>query len=178
MSQQKCRRSIRSAVVASVALVLLSATAGVATATPPARAGSELSRNCVIVIAPSSAPGVASEVLSETCAPVGTPLATPMAETLLMTWHEAAVSGGASTAVMGSGGPCDVSGYGFAYVGDRWNDRIRSYRVFNKCTYSASWDHANWQGGCGEGYGDQRSVRYAISSMWVSSGRWAWDLCS
>ena len=134
---------------------------------------------CQIVIskATSSSP---SSVLSSQCAKPGERLATAATSTLLMVWYSGYNYGGRSTKVYGAGGPCDSSGYGFAWVGTAWNDAIRSWKVFNSCNYSAAWEHINWGGFCKKYYGqvpNASAMDAEISSMWVSKGSWALTLC-
>lgn len=172
-------RTVRSTIVL-LATILTTLTAALVGVSGPAAAGpqsTDSGQRCQILLAPAPAPGQPSAVLHESCAAPGQQIASPRAGTLLMTWHGSYSYGGSSTSVLGAGGPCDAAGYGFSYVGDRWNDNIRSYKVFNNCTYSSGWDHAEWQGGCTEARGNQPIARRGISSMWVSSGLWAWDLC-
>ncbi|MEQ4302205.1 hypothetical protein ABNF97_12565 [Plantactinospora sp. B6F1] len=45
------------------------------------------------------------------------------------------------------------------------------------CNYSATFEHVNWGGLCFEGYGTVLSRAPITSSVWVSSGKFAWDLC-
>ncbi|MEV0385503.1 hypothetical protein [Nonomuraea sp. NPDC050643] len=153
------------------------AIAAVATATPSNASSAAPERECQIVLGPAPAAGEASPVLSQKCASSGERLAAPAADTLLMTWYENFNYGGASTKIYGSGGPCDTGGYGIANVGPAWNDRISSFKVFNNCNYSSTFQHENWGGLCFEGYGSIPSRAPITSSLWISSGRFAWDLC-
>ncbi|MEQ4302208.1 hypothetical protein ABNF97_12580 [Plantactinospora sp. B6F1] len=114
----------------AVAVVLTLAGVGVVASAQSSSAASE--RECQIVLGAAPAPGAASPVLSRECAGSGERLVAPAADTLLMTWYEGYNYGGDSTKVYGSGGPCDTGGYGIANVGAAWNDRIRSYKVFNE----------------------------------------------
>ncbi|SDL39341.1 hypothetical protein [Nonomuraea jiangxiensis] len=157
-----------------MATAIVAAMAATASATT---SGAAPAPECQIVLGPAPEPGKASPVLSRNCAAQGERLVAPAADTLLMVWYESFNYGGASTKVYGSGGPCDTGGYGIAYVGDDWNDRISSYKVFNNCNYSATFQHANWGGLCFEAYGTLPQRAPITSSLWISSGSFAWDLC-
>ncbi|MFH8407453.1 hypothetical protein ACH4FX_22065 [Streptomyces sp. NPDC018019] len=118
-------------------------------------------------------------MLSRTCTTGTAPVLTKSAarSTLLMTWYADINYGGASTQIRGNAGPCDSQGYGFAYVGDAWNDRISSFRTFNGCNTQEGYDHRNYGdtiyycGKCGDDgsfepwVGAQANDR--ISSWWI-----------
>jgi hypothetical protein len=173
MVNVRWRNPFRPAWAVSVVPALV--VAAVAASAPSSSAATP--RECQIVLGAAPAPGAASPVLSRRCATPGERLVAPKADTLLMTWYENFNYGGASTKVYGSGGPCDTGGYGISYVGDDWNDRISSYKVFNNCNYSATFANAEWGGICFEGYGTVPSRAPITSSLWISSGKFAWDLC-
>ncbi|MFY1668937.1 hypothetical protein ACN27G_03110 [Plantactinospora sp. WMMB334] len=174
MTNVRWRRPLR---LASMASVVLAAVAVAVTAFAPSSSAATEREECQIVLGAAPAPGAASPVLSRECSGSEGQLVAPAADTLLMVWYEGYNYGGLSTKVYGSGGPCDTGGYGIAYVGDDWNDRIRSYKVFNNCNYSATFQHQNWGGICFEGYGTVPSRAPVTSSVWISSGSFAWDLC-
>ncbi|MCS0635049.1 hypothetical protein NX801_05130 [Streptomyces sp. LP05-1] len=170
-------RSRFTAVLASAAFLLPTATAQAAQSAPAAPA-----RHCVVVLDQLRPGESASRVLSRDCA-TGTEAPAPTgraaAATLLMTWYADIDYGGDSTQIRGSYGGCNAEGYGFAYVGDAWNDRISSFKTFNSCDTVSGYDHANYGldvyycGRCGSGgtfsepyVGNNANDR--ISSWWIS----------
>jgi hypothetical protein len=171
------------ALVSVVALVM----AGTATASAASAAVAEAPQECQIVLAEAAVvdgrPVLPKEpIMSAECAGPGEKLAAPRASTLLMTWYSSYNYGGSSTKIYGSGGPCDSAGYGFPDMGTpEWNDRVRSWKVFNNCNYSAAWQHAVWGGYCHRYYSQVPDASYmdgGISSMWLSACCFAWDLCN
>ncbi|QUX29365.1 hypothetical protein KGD83_01835 [Nocardiopsis akebiae] len=100
------------------------------------------------------------------------------ADTLLMTWYDLPDFAGGSTQVRGDFGGCDGEGYGIAYVGDDWNDRVSSFRTFNGCNTVSGYHHANYGadayycGKCGDsGFSESyvgSGADNAISSFWIS----------
>jgi hypothetical protein len=164
-------------------IVLTAAAATVVSAAPAATAAPAAvasGAQCQILLGKATAPASVSPVLSSQCAKAGEQLVAPASSTLLMVWYDRYNYGGASTKIYGAAGPCDSSGYGIAWVGATWNDRIRSYRVFNYCYYSAAFQHINWGGYCREYYSqvpDASAMDVAISSFWISRGNYAWQVC-
>lgn len=101
-------------------------------------------------------------------------IATPQAA-LLMTWYENADYQGASTEIRKGSGGCNSEGYGISYVGNGWNDRISSFKVWNNCLYTRAYTNANYGGSCKEFYGNIPYVgndfNDRISSFIVTSVR-------
>ena len=169
---------------ASAALTILGGLL-LALAATPASAASTLVQptpgaECQIVLGKVPRPGTPSPILSSRCAAPGKTLAAPLSNVKLMDWYAGTNYGGSHTTVWGSGGPCDSGGYGFSWVGDSWNDRISSYKVFSNCNYSAAWLDINWGGYCSTFYSSVPNVGLLareVSSMWISSGGFAWNLC-
>ena len=169
------RLSLWVVMVAAAATVLWSGPASQAAPSAPPRGA-----DCQLLLGKAAAPGGVSPLLSSQCAKAGEQLVAPRASTLLMVWYEGFNYGGASTKIYGAGGQCDTGGYGIAWVGHPWNDRIRSYKWFNKCIYSAAWEHINWGGYCIERYGQVPNagvLAAEISSFWIASGSFPWTLC-
>ena len=154
--------------------------AGTAMVTAPAASASPV-QNCQVVLGQTAAPGTASPVLSTQCAPAGRALAAPAASTLLMTWYDGYNFSGNSTKYYGAYGPCDNLGYGIPWVGTAWNDRIRSWRMFNNCVYSSAFLDINYGGSyCGKYKGAVADGSYMdaqISSFWISKDTHAWAIC-
>jgi hypothetical protein len=163
-----------------LAAVLL-ATVGALALTGPAGAAGTGAVECQMLVGKADAATRISPVLSQTCARQGETLAAPAASTLLMTWYKGVNYGGTPTKVYGAGGPCDNAGYGIPWVGHDWNDAIKSYKVHSNCWYSAAWVNINYGDYCAEYYGsvpNTVAALYDISSFWLTSGSWAWTLCS
>jgi hypothetical protein len=174
----------RLAIPLAVASVAITAAATLTLSAAPATAGAPAEAldpvDCQILLGKAASPATPSPVLSTKCVRSGQPLAAPRANTLLMVWYDYYGYKGASTKIYGTAGPCDSQGYGFAWVGSTWNDRIRSYKVFNYCTYSSAFQHINWGGYCHEYSGqvpDASAMDAEISSLWISRGTYAWQLC-
>lgn len=142
-------------------------------ALPPPPAGQE----CVAVVAPLRPGERVSEVESYQCASKDHPLAEPAGRTLIMTWYndDQYRGGGGSTRVYGRYGPCDSEGYGINYVGKDWNDKITSFKVWNRCTYTRAYTDANYGGKCQAYVGNVpnvgRTLNDHISSFWVAASR-------
>jgi hypothetical protein len=169
----------RRAIPFALAGIVIVAAATLALSAAPATAASS-GVDCQILLGKTASPATPSPVLSSQCARPGQRLAAPRASTLLMVWYDGVNYGPNSTKVYGAGGPCDTGGYGISWVGASWNDRIRSYKVFNSCNYSAAWEHIDWRGYCIERYGQVPNAGVLageISSFWVASGSWPWTLC-
>jgi hypothetical protein len=64
----------------------------------------------------------------------------------LMTWFSDWGTGGDSTEIYGTAGPCDASGYGISYVGNAWNDRIHSWNLDSLCWRVTAYQHAGYKG--------------------------------
>lgn len=158
---------------ASAALCLLSVSA-------PAQASVE-DEHCVLVLDAPQPGREEPAAPSHTCFPDAesrdrSPQAA--ADTLLMTWYDLPDFAGASTQVRGRSGGCDREGYGIAYVGDDWNDRISSFRTFNGCNTVSGYHHANYGadayycGKCGDSGFNASYVGSGadnrISSWWLS----------
>ncbi len=135
---------------------------------PPARG-----QDCVMVVAPLRPGETISRIESYQCARTGQPVVVPNASTLIMTWYVGDRYNGASTRIYGRYGPCDSEGYGINYVGDAWNDRITSFKVWNNCAYTRAYTAANYGGDCNAWYGNVSNVgnyfNDKISSFWVAS---------
>ncbi|UXX98059.1 hypothetical protein N7U49_48060 (plasmid) [Streptomyces sp. AD2-2] len=138
-------------------------------------ADSHETQKCVIVLDKLQPGHTSSRVLSHTCT-AGTESAqaqpSSIQSTLLMTWYADANQSGASTQIRGSSGGCDASGYGIAYVGDDWNDRISSYKLFGTCNTVDAYDTSNYGNEiyfCGICTSDNIpwSANDRISSMWI-----------
>lgn len=163
----------RTAAATAVAATVLALTGTYSSAATAADA--HTTRNCVIVLDELQPGQTTSRVLSHTCTTGAASAKVQPASiqsTLLMTWYADANEGGASTQIRGSSGGCDASGYGFAYVGDDWNDRISSYRLFGTCNSISGYDNSNYGSQiyyCGICTGDNIpwSANDRISSMWV-----------
>ncbi|MER6442373.1 hypothetical protein ABT275_39575 [Streptomyces sp. NPDC001185] len=173
MSQRKFRgRATAAAAVTATLLALTGANSSTASA---ATAGTREARNCVIVLDRLQPGETSSRVLSRTCTTdTGSAQAQPSSiqSTLLMTWYADANQSGASTQIRGSSGGCDASGYGIAYVGDDWNDRISSYKLFGTCNTVDAYDTSNYGNEiyfCGICSADNIpwSANDRISSMWI-----------
>jgi hypothetical protein len=74
----------------------------------------------------------------------------PKDNTVLMTWYQGYNydPSAPSVVITGSDGPCDAQGYGIAYVGDSWNDRISSFTIHNNCLYASAYVDRDYQGYC------------------------------
>ncbi|WP_116245268.1 hypothetical protein [Nocardiopsis sp. FIRDI 009] len=158
--------------VAAIALVLVSA---LPTTTANAEAV-KTTTHCVITLDAPAPGSEQSRVASQFCDtdPQAAVLQDARAaSTLLMTWYSSNYYNGSSTQLRGSAGPCDSSGYGVAYVGDEWNDRIGSYRLFNNCRLTTLYEHSNYGGrSVTEKYSTfeiPSVIRGRISSLWVKA---------
>jgi hypothetical protein len=135
-----------------------------------------------------------SKIVSIKCAPEGETLHAAASGTLLMTWYEDANFGGWSTQIRGNDGPCDSAGYGIPNLANDfivggplqepfpgfWNDRISSFKAWNRCTTVDAYSDSNW-GGNQRRWSDPNSfgiaVNYVgdvlndqISSFWIRWG--------
>jgi hypothetical protein len=147
--------------------------------TPAAHAASQSTsqaKQCVMVVDHLHPGQRTSRVLAYTCATGNQQLQIPNIcigqRTLLMSWYVDANYGGSSTLIYGCGGPCDSAGYGIAYVGDGWNDRISSYKVWNNCFYSRAYTNSNYGGTCQRYHNNVpwvgSTMNDKISSFWVN----------
>jgi hypothetical protein len=143
-----------------------------------ATADSREAQQCVIVLDELQPGQTSSRVLSHTCT-TGTQAdkAHPAGaqDTLLMTWYADSDFNGASTQVRGDDGGCDSSGYGIAYVGDDWNDRISSWKLWGTCNSVTLYDNRNYGASidyCGRCSGSNvaLSANDRTSSMWIWHG--------
>ncbi|WP_304454446.1 hypothetical protein [Nocardiopsis sp. YSL2] len=64
--------------------------------------------------------------------------------THLMTWYSGQNFQGSSYRIQGTSGPCDRSGYGFSNVGSVWNNRISSFKTYNRCNSVSGYDGFNY----------------------------------
>ncbi|MEU1534010.1 hypothetical protein [Streptomyces fagopyri] len=165
----------RVAAATAVTAALLALTAGYSSTATAAAVDTHEARNCVIVLDKLQPGQTSSRVLSRSCT-TGTASAqaqpSGIQSTLLMTWYADANQSGASTQIRGSSGGCDASGYGIAYVGDDWNDRISSYKLFGTCNSIDAYDTSDYGNEiyfCGICSADNIpwSANDRISSMWV-----------
>lgn len=147
--------------------------------------------NCVMVLGKVTAASHNAPIVSYTCGSDTNSAVSPDCVfncTLLMTWYSQSNYQGSSTTVYENFGPCDQSGYGISYVGDSWNDRIHSWKVFNKCYYSSDFKDSNYGGSFANStcdyYQNNVAVRdygidtFGISSFWLSYGKYAWSVCT
>lgn len=136
----------------------------------PAHASTQVA-HCQLVLDALHPGESTSRVLSQQCAQGDQQLVNPqICLTHLMRWWADVNHRGAFTDVCGNFGPCDSTGYGFNYVGNSWNDRISSFQVFNKCTYTRAYENANYSGICQAYNGDIDNVGSALNDH-ISSFR-------
>jgi hypothetical protein len=148
-------------------------------------------QNCQVLLGKAKSAAEGSPIISMECARDGEHLVAPASSTLLAIAFEGYNFGGGSLRINGSDGPCDRAGYGFRNVGQiynpgtnpgYWNDRIRSWRVFNQCDYSSAFVDQDFGGYCREYKGpvaDASAMDGMITSMWLSSccPAQAWNVC-
>jgi hypothetical protein len=145
--------------------------------------------HCQVVLGKATSSTEGSPIVSTKCVHDGEQLMAPASSTLLaIAWDQYNFSG-ASLNIYGNDGPCDGEGYGIRNVGfiyapgthpGDWNDRIRSWRVFNRCDYSSAFRDQDFGGYCGEYKGPVADGSYldgGITSMWFSACCRAWDVC-
>ncbi|MGW3139919.1 hypothetical protein [Streptomyces sp. NPDC001139] len=169
---QRLRRGRVTAITAVTASVLALPVTYSSAATT---ADTHTTQRCVIVLDKLQPGQTSSRILSHTCTTgAKSTQAQPSSvqSTLLMTWYADANEGGASTQIRGGSGGCDASGYGIAYVGDDWNDRISSYKLFGTCNTVDAYDNRDYGSEiyyCGRCTGDNIpwAANDRISSMWI-----------
>ena len=133
-------------------------------------------KHCVMVVDQLHPGERTSRVLSYQCATRNQQLQIPAicigTRTLIMSWYVDANYNGGSTLIYGCGPPCDSAGYGIAYVGDGWNDRISSFKVWNNCFYTRAYTNINYGGTCQRYHNNVSYVGSTmndrISSFWVN----------
>ena len=151
-----------------IACSVLFGAAPAAAATPP-------NRICSIVLE-SLQPGAdQSRVREQRCSTGEAPALTTAATTLIATLYQDDEYEGNSTRIYGVGGPCDSAGYGVHELNENWNDRITSFKVWNKCTWLRGYINKDYGSSCGQWANGSRNVgtRFndKISSFWVASVR-------
>jgi len=150
-------------------LLAIAATLGVVVASPVHASGAV---QCQILLGKATPDSKDIAVTAEQCAPAGSVLARPAASVLIMTWFDGYDFSGNSTNVYQDSGFCTYAGAGISNVGAAWNDRIRSWRIFNGCWDVATFSDHNYGGICTVYSGQNPSAIWmdvTITAMWISS---------